>query len=266
MRRAVVALALVGCNQAYGLEPTRLDTPPACSTVRFAAPRAFPEFAGGLEEHDPQLSRDGLELWFVLQLPATDAFTLHRAVRAAITDPFGPPEPIDLGLADVRDPSLSADGRHLLVVSAGQVYEALRPDERSTDFLVLVTRGLGTGVDSIDLTWDALRIYYTVDGTLFTARRTTADAAFADVTMLIAEDVDFPSVSPDELEVFYQPYLDQDPDPVYRAGRASVDASFGLPELTAEAVDDADVDPSAEVLVVSDDFDAGISILERACD
>ena len=257
VKRAVLTL-LVGCNQVYGLEPTKLDGPTECATVRFGAPQPLTEFDDGREEHDPQLSADRRELWLVY---LDTEFAIYRSERGSVDEPFGTPVLVDLGMSPTRDPSLTADGRRLLFFSRGSVYEGVRMGDA---FEVRSVVGLPSFVESLDISWNGLRIYFADnDGILYTADRPSLDEPFTGVTMLF-EDADFPSVSPDELEIFYEPYIDVDPDVVYRRVREDIASPFGPPEIVLQSADDADVNPDGETLIVSDES-SGLAILERAC-
>lgn len=79
-------------------------------------------------EYDPWLSGDGLRLYFS---PGNGGQQIAVATRSTLSDGFGAPTQVDLGIGNNGDPSLSADERVLLFTStradpAGDLYFATR--------------------------------------------------------------------------------------------------------------------------------------------
>jgi len=266
-----VALALVGCNQVYGLDGTTLDDPSDfepkdCSAVRFNAPMPIAEFAGGDTEFDPQLSPDGNELWYVTN--PNGPYEMFLATRPAAGMPFVTMKAnltVEAGVN--KDPSMTADGRRLMFVhiaSDSFVMEVLRDDVASPFGLPRIVAGLGNRpIGAIDVSWDGLRIYYHEENgtihTLWFASRPTRDAPFEGNRMLF-EDVMFPTVSADELEIYYNRYGSAR---LYRRVRANKDDPFGPEEFILDEGTDPDIAPSSNQLVVG--RAQGLAILERVC-
>src|SRR5688500_16783517 len=114
MRRAALTLALVGCNQVYGLDATSLDEPTECATIRFGAPTPVEPFApDGNAELDAQLSQDGLELWFVYQ---DSTSVIYRATRSSRDEAFGAPIRAPFAQTRANDPALSGNGQRLMFI------------------------------------------------------------------------------------------------------------------------------------------------------
>jgi len=270
MRCAVLALSLVGCNQIYGLDPTQLDDlePPACSTVRFGPPRAIPQFVDGAAELDPQLSADGNELWFTRAEVA--GFTILRGTRESADAPYTvTPAGLLATATSTLDAALTADGRRLMFLAddtgGRRLYEAVRATPTTFPFdRLLMVSGLGQFqlIQSIDLSWDGLRLYFGAnEGQIYVAERATRDAPFGDATMLF-DAAWFPTVSGDELEIFYNRFMGTTRE-MFRRARADRSDAFGPEELVLDDGSDPDISPTSSVLVVV--LGNGLSILDRPC-
>ena len=274
VRCAVAVLTLAACNQVYGLDPTTVRTlePPACSTVQFSIPRVLPEFAGGDREFDPQLSGDGKELWLVMATPISggeDRDLMYRSVLQG--DRFS--TPVLTNLADMNtqangDPALTADGLRLIfrVDQAPTLFEGIRssPDQFPFDNIVQV-RGLPQYIRSFDVTWDGLRIYYAdEEGVLRVAARAARNLSFVpDPTFMLA-NVAFPTVSGDELEIFYVHPNDSANGAVYRRERASTSDPFGPEDVAIENASDPDIAPTSSEMIVG--YDGALAIMKRTCE
>ena len=146
------------------------------------------------------------------------------------------------------------------------VFEAVRATATADVFdSVRLVEGLRTNPRSLDLSWDGLRIYYTnQDGELYFAERPTRDAPFDASVRVLAPETNFyfPSVSPDELELFYN-HTPAEAPAVYYRRRSSRTAAFGAEQKLFENAGDADVAASSRTLVIA--RDRGLYTLERAC-
>jgi hypothetical protein len=273
--RLLGVLALAGCNSIYGLEETEPRTlePSTCSTVVFGATRPLDEFRGGDTEFDGQLSRDGLEIWF------TVGDRIHRGTRAARSDeftitPFAQiPEPSN-------DPALTADGNRMMFFHVDQprrVFEGVRLDPMSSTFdsiRPVTSIDLATGefgVQSLDLSWDGLTVYYVAgdNDTLYWARRPSRDAAFEehapllDMSGMPIDDAVWPSISADQLELFYNRRADPDiAKNVYHRVRSSPTGRFSEENVILIGAD-PDISPDGQSLIVSQRPD--LVVLDRIC-
>lgn len=106
----------------------------ADASTPFDAPAIVAELSTGDPELDPEVSADGLTLYLVSNRATTGSLDIYISTRAARTDTWSSPTPVDeltAGLGD-RGPSLSYDGLSLVFASermtAGnlEVYETRR--------------------------------------------------------------------------------------------------------------------------------------------
>jgi len=267
MRCAVLALSVVGCNQIYGLDPTQVRDlePTECSTIQFGPPMSLAQFDdNGVKEFDAQLSADGKELWFIT-IPGP-LYVLHRGVWNDRTGEFDVVDVTPIADSGITEPALTADGRRLMFVgdrNGTVVFEGVRADPDAGMFdSVRVVVGLEAGVESLDLSWDGLRIYYTVKGSgeLWTAARPARDEPFGTATLLFDGAI-YPSVSPDELEVFYNHH--DTPNPLYRRTRPDRARPFGPEALVLDEGEDPDVAPTSDTMIVA--RNNGLSLMHRVC-
>ena len=272
VRRALLLLTLAGCNEFYGLEPTTIRDlePPACATVQFGAPVQLEEFREGVTELDPQLSTDGTELWLVITTLTSggNRDLLYRTVRGA-DGKFAMPELLDLVQMNTRsntDPALTADGLRMMFRVENQpatLFEGLRSHAGQFPFETIVSvNGVGAiDVQSFDLTWDGLRIYVTNrDGELLVGSRPSRDQPF-EAFELRGTNMEFPTVSGDELEIFYR--HPQDPR-LYRSARTSRSESFAGEQVILDIAADPDIAPNSTQLIVG--VDQGLAMMKRRCD
>lgn len=287
VRRAVLFLTLVGCNQVYGLDPTTardaLDLePPPCSSVQFGAPLELSQFSANDDgEFDPQLSADGRELWFVSNqgVATMNRYLLFRGVRTSTAEPFAVTLVDLLGQNPVQvgDPALTADGLRMMFVRDGSprlLYEGVRetPDQFPFPEIVAVNgfSQFPFGVQAFDLTWDGHRIYFVVpetiggveEGVVWFGSRANRDAPFGNFQRLF-EGANFPTISGDELEMFHVSYVNPDKR-LFRRARTDRDAMFGPPVLVLDEGGDPDIAPTSNTMLVA--RNRSIAILERRCD
>ncbi len=268
-----VLLATAGCNPVFGLKETvPPDGPPppiGCSGQLFGSPVSLPPLVENQAEFDGQLSADGRELWMVAHDPSVqDEFRAYRSVRATRDADFPLATKVDLapGRA-VTDPALTADGRRIMFVSREPtelVLEAVRETPDGVFGSPALISGLGSiSVAGLDLSVDGLTVYYTnFAGDLWTASRATVDDPFVDARMLMT-NIGYPSVSPDQLELFYTKVTPTG-GPIYRRLRPAVSEPFGPDEtIVADRGADPDVSPDGRTLVISDL--GGLTLLTREC-
>jgi hypothetical protein len=257
------AIGCAGCTQVFDIQPTRLldahvvPDGVGCSDASFSSVTELTVFTGAPEEADPTLRADGLELWFALRVTPGEFF-IKRATRATIADAFGAIEDAPFGVAGLyeRDPSLTLDGLRLLFISdragAFTLYETTRP---ALDEPFGPPNPLGglPNVNGFDISLDGLRLYYVTQGTeLWTVARPDTSSPFANPVMLM-DGLRFPTISPDELELFYVPSSQS--SGIVRRVRARTFDDNGLPvpfdsaEEPIRAGTNPDIAPTAATMV-----------------
>jgi hypothetical protein len=154
MRRVVLTLMAAGCGRA-GFDPVLsrgLDADVPIDADRCSAdlvdlgPWGTPTNLGTVNDpttldDDPELSLDGLELYFTsTRSGSLGAADMWRARRASVSDPWGPVEHVDelSTTQNENTPALSSDALTMLFVSgrAGtmggeDIWETTRPDRDS---------------------------------------------------------------------------------------------------------------------------------------
>lgn len=271
---AVVGAA--GCNQVFGLEaagPKADAAPidgPGCSDGVFSGPMPLVELDDGIREFEPALRHDLLEVWFMQVGQARDE--LHRATRTDPSLPFGPRELAPFSsTVDDSDPSLTGDGLRLLFTSdragSNDVWEVTRPALDAPFAEPRLVLGLGPyNIMSFDISFDGLTIYFqdsnvAIDTATYAATRPALDQPFADPAILIAPDARFPAISPDSLELFFNP---PGSDQLARRARTSVDDAFtGEQVVLLDSGDDPDLAADGRTLIVA--RGSTLAILRRAC-
>jgi WD40-like Beta Propeller Repeat len=139
MRVAVgLVVGLVGCGRVdFGLGP-EADAP---STVEsFGAPQPMTILDSTLNDADPTLTDDQLEMYFSSDRPSSGLghTDIYRTRRASVTAPWGAPEDVvELSSSEFDDsPEVSGDGLTLWLTTTrdvvlNRVYVATRPDRAS---------------------------------------------------------------------------------------------------------------------------------------
>ena len=253
-----------------------------CSTVQFGVPQILPEFDDDNDiEFDPQLSADGNEIWLAFDTPISSTERrnlMYRSLRGS-DGRFGEPVLVDLVNMNgnhTGEPALTADGLRLMFRvdnSPNQLYEAIRssPDQFPFDNVVAplgLPSVMSGGVRSFDLTWDGLRLYYTnSDGELYMLTRAARDKPFGNRSELLANDVEYPTISGDELELFFRHWDDpMKPDDLrlFRRERAQRDVPFGPEQEILSEAADPDIAPSSSELIIA--YDGTLAIMKRTCD
>jgi hypothetical protein len=264
MRWLAVLVAVAGCNRVLGLDPTReIDAfvAPGCSGSRFTGPFEFTSLTAD-NIFDPSQGEDPLELMVTLRLLPDNVYRMQRATRPDTASPFTYGElPFAAPQYFDNDPSITARGQRLLFhsnrIRDHQLWEATRTPDGTFDHPAIVA-----SVEPIDHGFDAsidgLTIYYGNEVIvpdmpslfpLYTASRPDLDSPFGEPTQLIADNVQYPAISPDQLEIYYH-----SPDgAIYRRVRPAIDEPFGPEEPVAPAGSgDPDVSPDARTLLFSD--------------
>lgn len=229
MRRGLLCVCVMaaGCDSLFNLDhvdlqhgdggtgamadattDARPDGPtvfPACST--FAQRQNLQMGLSG--SHDPQLSRDRLELFTARQASAT--FDLYRSTRTDTTTQFGVGLPItelDDSVADDTDPALTDDGLMIVFLSnrAGSGFRAYQATRSLVGGQFTVPNPLPglmvQPMDGMDLSADGLTIYFHVGTMLYQAIRDSRDNPFG-TPQALGNFGAFPSMSPDKLAIYY---------------------------------------------------------------
>jgi hypothetical protein len=188
------------------------DAPPD-APASFPACAAFSQrqnLQNGLSgSHDPQLSRDRLELFTARQ--ASSTFDLYRATRSDTMTQFGigiPVTELDDSVADDTDPALTDDGLMIVFLSnrtgsGFRAYQATRSVVGGQFTSPNPLPGLVVQpMDGLDLSADGLTIYFHLGTALYQATRDNRDNPFG-VPLALGNFGAFPSMSPDKLAIYY---------------------------------------------------------------
>ena len=254
----------MGCNQIYGLDETRLPPappdappPPGCSGGTFGAPQVVTTLDEGSErEFEPALRHDLLELWFARVGSVRDEVWVSR--RASTDVPFEPPmlAPFSSNFDDGR-PSITGDGLRVLFTSdrggGNDVWEVVRPTLDAPFGTPRQVTGLGAAnVLPFDISFDGLRIYFNdsnaIDDAVYMATRPSFDEPF-DPAELVVMEGPYPAISPDELELFFNPIGTNQLRRYVRATKT--DAFVGAPRLLLDSGDDPDLAADGRTLVIA---------------
>jgi hypothetical protein len=267
MRAGVVLLALAGCNQLFGLDETQVIRPdapidaPGCAPQLFSSPM---KLAGSFQpvgnNFDPAFATL-LELWFVRRRGGGE-LDMFTASRTSEQDPFGDARLVmGLTLGDTS-PALSADGLDLVFVRGSRVYETTRPSVSAAFGPPVLAAGVtATATFGIDLSFDGLTLYYAdLTGELYSVTRESRGQPFGAPSVLLASNVKWPAVSPDQLELYYDSMDVQ--QIIHRMTRANVAVPFDSDQAMMVGTD-PDVSPDSRSLLISN---AGeIQISHRTC-
>ncbi len=270
--RLVVLIACAGCDQLFGIQHTRLhDTPPpppdavSCSGVELIGPKPT-----GIDGQDP--SYLPLELWFdnYGTMPKLDIYHATRASTAVPFDAMTIAAAAELNsTAQDNDPALTADGLDIVFASQrldgmDRLFEATRSDPTQPFDNVHLINELSAvaAMYGHDLSYDGLTLFY-VDGNydLRAVQRTRRSDPFGAPSPVLASNVAWPSVSPDQQELFYEK---PGPSGVYRRVRADTNRAFDPTEEPIDATaGDPDISADATTLVL--DNGSSIGIMTRQC-
>jgi hypothetical protein len=288
VRAALGLLLLVGCDFVFRLDEVRGVSsdalvgdgpggdaacglaagpfqPVSCGSVAFGAtPVELPGLAGSVAG-DPSIRGDKLEVYFTAQ-GTTTPFRIGRAIRPDLVSPFevtAAPLFVD-PTANEYDPSVNATGEFVAFSSdrGGYGAHALLAQRTSCDtWTVVPMPGLeDQPMSSLDLSWDALTIYFTDQRILYQARRPNTSLPFGPKVQ-VAVDIDWPAVSSDDRELYFVPVTGGG---VYRAQRTDPDGPFGVGSLVTSFGGDPDLIADGTVLIL---LRAGMSaqVLTRTC-
>lgn len=281
--RWCVALMLAGCNQLLGLNETSfemLDAPnidaPGCAGSTFANPNMLvgQAFSGPENNWDPSTTSDVNELWFTRQ-QADGSFDLFYATRTGLDQPFDMTTgPLFSTSGYETDAQLTANGLVVVFLSDRlgdvRVFQATRTTPSGTfGDVTLIAPMIPTNeaAHGIDLSLDGLRLYYAnIDGELYMVERSDTSQPFGAPSGILATNAHFPSLSPDELELFH---MRADPfggvHAVYRLIRTAPTIAF--PTTPAELIDTTFADPevSMDATVLYFSLSGDLASMSRTC-
>lgn len=278
MRVFVAVLVTTACGRvafdpradAEGDAPIADVAPsPSCAGVPWSPGAVIPGTANGLDEQDPVLRADGLELLFM----AVNDVTVWR--RATTTDAFADAPAVYAALSSGAtdfDPSLSEDGLEVTFASDRSGPVAIHHATRATPNDNFGAPALVPGLEAInarsgELTRDGLGIYIVLaSGGLARASRPSRTAPFGALEMIPETlTATFPSIAGDELELYF--HTEPAPFTVYRRTRTSVTSPWGPDEVIDFGVEMVDVDVSFDgtTLVYQHTMDGELYITTRSC-
>jgi hypothetical protein len=277
--RWVAVVACAGCNSVLGVHATHLadapPPPPGCAGERFQGPSGLPELDNAVKVMaQPTLTGDTLELWFGGRAAALAQQDLYFTTRASVSDPFAPPQlaAFDDPTSEDYDPAITADGLDLFFVSTrlsgARLWETTR-SSRSEPFGTPREIGelAGTGVaNGFDVSKDGNTLYYVtgVPNDLYMVSRVDRMQLFdVDHALMVSTGVATPGVSPDGLELFFNPPL---VNSISRRTRASRDVPFDNDDAVVQAsAATAEVSADATELFFANGGRSGFEYLTRPC-
>ncbi|HEX5061823.1 MAG TPA: hypothetical protein VFV99_20790 [Kofleriaceae bacterium] len=212
---AVVCLVGAGCDVVWRLDdvsggisdaPRAVDAPSDGDDPCPWGPRVQISAGGG--NHDPQLSEDGLELFFVRG--ASGTYDIWRAVRTDVSQPF----PMGVEVAELSssvedtDPTLAAGGNTIVFKSTrggtgNHAWLATRSGRGQPFTIPVMLTGVPATVAGVDLSADGLTLYVDDGGKLVSVTRIAGSTTFMNEKTLTLERTQYPSVSADGLELYY---------------------------------------------------------------
>jgi hypothetical protein len=259
MRWPAWLVAVAGCNSVLGPDETHGYVAPGCSGSRFTGPFPLTTITSDDSIWDPSQGDDPLELMVSLQDPNTSLLHINRATRRDTSSAYTLAEvPFSDPMIEDHDPSITAHGGRLLFLSSrvdgAHLWEALR-DSNGTFSQPAIVNSVEAFDTGFDMSIDGLTIYYADSrGTpttypLFTASRPDLASDFGPPTKLLDDGIQYPSISPDQLELYYHsPASDNS---IRRRVRPALEAPFGDEEIVAPGVEDPDVSADARTLLMS---------------
>ena len=243
---------LAGCDLVF-----QVDVPDLC---RDAGPFIAPVPLEGLPQarlFDPTLRADGRQLFF------SQFDDLFVVTRNSTAEPFGAPQPTSLSTVGRDfDPSLTVDGLRLFYLVDNTMFESVREKTADAFGLGLARADVQDFLHSFDVSHDGLTIYYdTENDGFYMTRRPTLISAFG-APIAIGSERRWPSISHDELELFYE---DEPTEQVFRVTRESRDAPFeGTGDVILQGAD-PEISDSGELLTFGPPNHEGFAVAERPC-
>jgi len=248
----------------------------SCTWSLFSKPVEIPKVnMAASDDWAPHLSSDGLTLYFGSDRPGGEGyFDIWAASRATVNDSFSTPTNLAVLNSDAHDtePATSVDGLEIYIHRSG--YGILRATRPTTTALfsspVAVTGLVPPGKEWAAgpfLAADGLTLYYHActkqQGScdLAVARRPAPGAPFSHVRVLdevnaAGEDDGWPTVSANQLELYFEATRASAGTWVFEATRASVNDPFGQASVVQELAvaggsGDPDLSPDGRTMVLA---------------
>jgi hypothetical protein len=261
--RGLLALTLASCGPSGAASVDALHDSPGCAGSDFTlGDRLDGVLAGG---HDPGATANVRELWFS-RTGIVPTYDIATATRSSDTAPFDMQADFaHSSNASDRDPSPSADGLALVFTSDRdgtlRAYESRRAST-SDAFGPPVAFPI-SGVDNgVELSSDGLTLYFSDDRRdLRAVHRTDRNSPFGAASEILAQNVERPTLTADELELYYSR---SDATNVFRRTRRNATAAFDDDEklVLADAIE-PDVTSDGQRLYVV--LTGSIWFLARSC-
>lgn len=239
---------------------------PACTGMEFTLGERLEGNVGG--GHDPSATGDPLELWYS-RTGIVATYDVEGARRTGAGAPYDASIAFDYNEPGIdRDPALSADDLVLAFISDAsgtlQPYESRRAAVGdSFGPPVLLPLAATAVANGIELSADGLTLYFADDRRdLRAVRRADRSSPFSAASEVLAQSVENPTLSADELELYYSR---ADDAKTYRRTRRNRDAVFddNETEIYAGALE-PDLSPDNQRLYVV--LEGNLYVLARSCD
>jgi len=266
-------LFTLGCNEFFGLKQTQLEFPDAaplidaigCSGQTFSGLTDFP-FTPAMPASEPTLSGDLTEVWFDQPNGAGGHAQIFYATGPAggpYTGTNAAPFIDNSGVTESYGAALTEDGLHLAFIRAGNAYEVSRA--ATTAMFSTTPSPLGSldAVDSISLSRDGTVAYISRAGEIYSATRPLLMDDFMPAVDLGVAGHN-PTISPDELELFYDTTADPSGN-VMRRVRPTVHDPFGAPELIQTGAYEPSITFDSRMLLVVQFSTPVVKQMTRSC-
>ncbi len=265
MQRGLL-LALAACGPTSMSNVDAGGDAAACTGMEFSLGERLEGNVGG--GHDPSTTGDPLELWYS-RTGIVATYDVEGARRANDGAPYDASIAFDYNKPGIdRDPALSADGLVLAFTSdtSGtlQPYESRRATTtESFGAPVLLPLAQAAVDNGIELSADGLTLYFADDRRdLRSVRRSDRSSPFGAASEILSQNVENPTLSSDELELYYSR---ADDTKTYRRTRRNREGAFddNETEIFADALE-PDLSPDGQRLYVVRSGD--VYTLTRNCD
>ncbi len=220
---------------------------------------------------EPTITRDRLLLYWSFQ--EGPSWEIHHAERATPTGTFVVDEnpTIEVGGVNIDpDPAITDDGLTVIYragnSSTPEIWQATRGSRTDTTWNKMKLTSLASArPESLEVSADGKTVYWAVGGQdLYSATRSTSTSDDFGPTKNIASGIRWPSISGDQLTLYYLKMGTT--NDVWQMTRDTASSAFGNPtSVFAGGGKDPDVTSDGTAIVVGDLSSTGISFAERSC-